>query len=51
MEIKDGKAIISFSNAPEGFSRMNGIEGFEVAGADKVFIRLWLRSTGISTSL
>ena len=37
MEIKDGKAIISFSNAPEGFSRMNGIEGFEVAGADKVF--------------
>lgn len=37
MDIKDGKAIIRFSNAPEGFSRMNGIEGFEVAGADKVF--------------
>ena len=37
LEIKDGKAFVSFDFAQEGFSRENGINGFEIAGADKVF--------------
>ncbi|WP_321332267.1 sialate O-acetylesterase [uncultured Bacteroides sp.] len=37
MEIKDGKAVLTFDNADNGFGRMNGITGFEIAGADKVF--------------
>lgn len=37
MEIKDGAAILSFDHAQEGFNRMAGMEGFEVAGSDKVF--------------
>lgn len=37
MEIKDGKAILSFNHAQDGFNRLDGMEGFEVAGADKVF--------------
>jgi len=37
MEIKDGKVIISFNNAEQGFNRNVRIEGFEVCGADSVF--------------
>ncbi|KAA6350769.1 hypothetical protein EZS27_001873 [termite gut metagenome] len=37
MEVKENKAFLSFDNANNGFSRSNGIIGFEIAGADKVF--------------
>ncbi|KAA6342820.1 hypothetical protein EZS27_009457 [termite gut metagenome] len=37
MEIREGKAFLSFDNAGNGFNRSNGIIGFEIAGADKVF--------------
>ncbi len=37
MEIKDGKAILSFDYASDGYNRFDGMVGFEVAGADKVF--------------
>ena len=39
MEIKDGKAVVSFSYAEEGFSRMQDVEGFEICGADKQFVK------------
>ncbi|OPZ32197.1 MAG: hypothetical protein BWZ00_00069 [Bacteroidetes bacterium ADurb.BinA174] len=38
MEIKDGKIHLSFSHADEGFNRMSGAEGFEIAGSGKVFV-------------
>lgn len=34
---EDGKIWIEFDNAEFGFSPRNNIEGFEIAGADKVF--------------
>ena len=37
MEVKDGAVILSFDHAEEGFNRLSCIEGFEVAGSDKVF--------------
>ena len=38
MEVKDdGSVILSFNNAEDGFNRLDGMEGFEVAGSDKVF--------------
>lgn len=37
MEVKDGKAYLTFNYTQDGFSREKGINGFEVAGADKVF--------------
>ncbi len=37
MEIKDGKAYLSFNYTQNGFSREKGINGFEIAGTDKVF--------------
>ena len=37
MEVKDGKAYLSFNFTQDGFSREKGINGFEIAGADKVF--------------
>jgi sialate O-acetylesterase len=37
MEIKDGKAILSLNNAENGFNRLDGMEGFDIAGADRVF--------------
>lgn len=37
MEIKDGAALLSFDNAGGGFNRMTDIQGFEIAGEDKVF--------------
>lgn len=38
MEVKDGKIILSFNHADEGFNRNTGIEGFEIAGSDSVFV-------------
>lgn len=37
MEIKDGKAIITFNDAEEGFNRNYNVEGFEICGPDSVF--------------
>lgn len=37
MEVKDGAAILSFDYAKDGFNRLKGMEGFEIAGDDKVF--------------
>ena len=36
MEVKDGKIILSFNYAPDGFNRENDIRGFEICGSDKV---------------
>jgi len=38
MEVKDGKIILSFNYAPDGFNRENDIRGFEICGSDKVFL-------------
>lgn len=38
MEVKDGKIILSFNYAPDGFNRENDILGFEICGSDKVFL-------------
>ncbi|MBQ8098688.1 MAG: sialate O-acetylesterase [Bacteroidaceae bacterium] len=35
MEVKDGKAYLSFSHCEYGFNLFNHIEGFEICGADK----------------
>ncbi len=37
MEIKDGKAYLSFTHCEYGFNRFDYIKGFEICGADKVF--------------
>ena len=37
MYMKDGDVYLTFDNAPEGFNRMSDMEGFEMAGEDKVF--------------
>lgn len=37
MEINDGKAILSFDHAREGFNRTDGIVGFEIADTDGIF--------------
>jgi sialate O-acetylesterase len=37
MEIKGDKAILTINNVPAGYNRMQDMEGFEMAGADKVF--------------
>lgn len=37
MEVKDGKVILAFHHAEEGFSRLEGIQGFEMAGKDSIF--------------
>lgn len=37
MEVKDSTVILSFDHASEGFNRLAGMEGFEVAGSDRVF--------------
>lgn len=39
MEVKDGKAIVTFRYADEGFSRMQDVEGFEICGSDKQFVK------------
>ena len=38
MEVRDGKAIVSFDRAEEGFNRTDGIEGFEIAAEDGEFL-------------
>lgn len=47
MIVQDGTAYLSFDNLADGYSRMGNIEGFEVAGEDKVFhkataIKFWV---------
>lgn len=37
MIVQDGAAYLSFDNLADGYSRWGDIEGFEVAGEDKVF--------------
>lgn len=37
MKIEDGKVILAFHHAEEGFSRLEGIQGFEIAGKDSIF--------------
>ena len=37
MEVKGDAVLLSFTHADNGFSRIDGFEGFEVAGADSVF--------------
>lgn len=37
MEVNDSTVILSFDHASEGFNRLAGMEGFEVAGSDRVF--------------
>lgn len=37
MEIKDGKAYLSFTHCEYGYNRNFDIRGFEICGADKVF--------------
>lgn len=37
MKIEDNVAILSFKNADDGFNRLNDLQGFEIAGKDKVF--------------
>ena len=37
MEVKDGKAILSFNNTDNGFAGTDGLIGFEIAGSDEVF--------------
>ncbi|NDW13686.1 sialate O-acetylesterase [Bacteroides sp. 214] len=37
MELKEGKAYLSFDYARNGFNRMDGIVGFEMAGEDRIF--------------
>lgn len=37
MDIKNGRAYLSFTNIPNGYNRQDGITGFEVCGADSVF--------------
>lgn len=37
MEIKGGKIFLSFNHAENGFSRTVGINGFEIAGNDRIF--------------
>lgn len=37
MEVKGDTVVLSFVHADNGFNRMKGMEGFEVAGADREF--------------
>jgi sialate O-acetylesterase len=38
MELKDGKIHLSFHHDDDGFNRMSGAKGFEIAGSDSVFV-------------
>lgn len=47
MIIQDGTAYLSFDNLADGYSRTQDIEGFEIAGEDKVFhkadaVKFWV---------
>lgn len=37
MELRDGKAYLSFTNTGDGYNRFDDIRGFEICGADRVF--------------
>ena len=37
MEIENGKIVLSFYNAENGFNHSTDLKGFEIAGADKIF--------------
>lgn len=37
LEVKDGEIILKFKNAESGLFAYDGLEGFEIAGEDKVF--------------
>lgn len=37
MEVRDGKAYLTFTHAEGGFNRTEGIVGFEICGPDRVF--------------
>lgn len=37
MKVAEGKATLAFDNLVDGFNRMDGLEGFEIAGKDSVF--------------
>jgi sialate O-acetylesterase len=37
MEVKDAGLLIKFKNEDNGIYSYNGLEGFEIAGSDKVF--------------
>ena len=37
MEVKEGKIILSFDYTDNGFAGTDGLNGFEIAGSDKVF--------------
>ncbi|WP_418409535.1 sialate O-acetylesterase [Alistipes sp.] len=37
MEVRDGKAYLTFTHAKDGFSRMEDIRGFEICGPDRIF--------------
>lgn len=39
MRVEGGRAIVSFEHTEGGFSRLEGISGFEIAGDDRVFHR------------
>lgn len=38
MEINEGKIVLSFNHAMEGFNRDSGIKSFEIAGSDNIFL-------------
>lgn len=38
MSIEGERVVLSFDHAEEGFSRLEEIRGFEIAGKDSVFI-------------
>lgn len=47
MFVQDGTAYLSFNNLGDGYSRTQDIEGFEIAGEDKVFhkataVKFWV---------
>jgi sialate O-acetylesterase len=37
MSLEDGKAVLSFNNAPNGFMQTGEVIGFEIAGEDRIF--------------
>lgn len=55
MEVKEGKIFLSFNHAEGGFNRESGINGFEIAGEDRIFhpalakVDLWNRQVVVSS--
>jgi hypothetical protein len=44
----ESKGSISFNNVPDGFSRMDGWVGFEIAEDDKIFHLAKAKPCGVS---